>query len=98
MSQKRRIEKLEKRLNLGEKERRIVTIHYAPGRDDKVDLEDFPYKNEEDCKSYQRQIKELEKKEPDREVWIVKLDCKDCQEDCEFTGKTIGIGKGKNES
>lgn len=98
MSKRRRLERIEERLNLGEKERQIVTIHYVPGRDEKVDLEDFPYENEEDCRSYQRQIKELKEKESDREVWIVKLDCKNCKEDCKFAGMTIGIGKSKNES
>jgi len=98
VSKKRRLERLEDRLNLGEKERRIVTIHYAPGRNEKVDLEDFPYEDNEDCKNYQRQIKELEKQESDKQVWIVKLDCKNCKENCKFTGVVIGIGKDKNES
>ena len=95
MSKKSRLEKLEERLDLGEKERKIVTIHYAPGRDEKVDLEDFPYENEEDCKNYQRQIKELREKDPDRQVWIVELYCRDCKEDCEFAGMTVGVRKDK---
>ncbi len=98
MSKKSRLEKLEERLDLREKQRTIVRIRYAPGRDEKVDLEDFPYENEEGCESYQRQIEELEGRDPNNRVWIVTLNCKDCKEDCKFVGMVIGIGKGKNES
>lgn len=95
MSQKRRLERVEERLNLG-KERRILTVLKIDAG--KADLPSFPYEDCEDCKSYRRQIKELEKEEPDRQVWIVTLGCKDCKEDCEFVGKAIGVRKGKNES
>lgn len=95
MSQKKRVKRLEEKLNLNGREKRVIIMTYAPPRDVKPDIEDFPYKNKEDCKSYQRQIKELERKDPDREVWFVTLDCKRCKEDCKFTDMVIGIGKEK---
>jgi len=92
MSHKRRVERLEERLNLNEEEKKILALTYISPD---PDLEDFPYENNEDCKSFQRQIKEIQEKDPDKQVWIVTLHCKDCKEDCEFVGKTIGGGKGK---
>lgn len=88
MSYKKRVEKLEERLNINEKEKRIVVFHLVSP--DPVDLPDFPYEDSKDCKSYQRQIKELEEKDPNNEVWIVELDCEGCKEECEFAGLKVG--------
>lgn len=93
MSKKSRLERIEEKLNLGEKERRILTELIIDAG--KVDLPGFPYEDSEECKSYQTQIKEKQEKEPDKEVWIVTVGCKDCKEKCKFAGMVIGIGKDK---
>lgn len=93
MNKKSRLERVEERLNLREKERKILTMVIVNAG--KVDLPDFPYEDTKNCKSYQRQIAELEKEKSHRQVWIVTLGCEDCKEDCEFAGKTVGAGKGK---
>lgn len=90
MSLKKRVERLEERLNLGKKEKRVIVI-YSISAD--ADLPNFPYEDDKDCRSYQRQIKELEEKDADNEVWVVELFCEDCKEECKFMGLKIGAGR-----
>lgn len=93
MSLKKRVERLEKEVSLEEGEERILACQIAEAGD--TDLPDFPYKNEEECKSYQRQLKEQKEKDPDKKIRVITLHCKDCKEDCQYTGKTVGAGKNE---